>query len=64
MKNIQEDPRTTVDENSGIEEQHPSQNELDYVLPNLEPHFDPMAHAGAVEEIAKGFWFVEGPVWT
>ena len=62
---IQEDPRTIIDlGEQGNPEQHPSQNELEYELPNLQPHFDPIAHAGAIEEVAKGFWFVEGPVWT
>ena len=63
---IQEEPITIVDidEEGSSEEEHPSQNEVEYELPDLQPHFDPIPHAGAVVEESRGFWFVEGPVWT
>jgi gluconolactonase len=61
-----EEPRTVLDLNinSKIEEQHPSQNQPEYDFLDPQPNIDPMVYAGEVEEIAKGFWFVEGPVWT
>lgn len=62
---VQDEPRTMEEiTEQGNREIHPSQNNLDYVLPNLQPNLDPIVHAGAIEEVAKGFSFVEGPVWT